>query len=528
MRTHILVVGSLLGILAIASVADAGRGGDDRRGGGGGAPAGSGSFRAAPEPRAEPSRAAAPEARAPRVQPQEYRAPSLPVEQHYQAPPKETRQQYRAPAPSGSANVLPSVSTQFRAPAANPSGNPFRQPRAPQAAQPTARAQEPAARAQERDDFLDMHEEPARKPAVVPNHFFPQTAPGVNNRTTAAAAVPAPRSFEQTARRSILPEPPGRPARPPRPALPDRWNAVNNNYSAAASRWSHANSANLATFQAARATHWNQVRQYQKAAAWRGRYGTPEYRQWRRDLWDYRRARVEEIWNDTPYLYENLFNNYWWQTCWWRQRPWAVAADVPPWWWWVPATWADESSFFGPALGSAPIAYDPGDNVYYDDNTYDVDGQDAGSADDARDQADALANPQVSEIPIPEPAPDGQPEQWLPLGSWALTQQEQGDPVMYFQIRVNRAGIVAGGYKNALTGDEQPIVGQLDKKTQRLAWHIASAPQTVFETGLSSLDYDAANVFLHFNGSQTQTWLLVRLPSPQTPPGEVRVPNEGS
>ena len=116
-------------------------------------------------------------------------------------------------------------------------------------------------------------------------------------------------------------------------------------------------------------------------------------------------------------------------------------------------------------------------------------------------------------------------EQWLPLGSWALTQQEQGDAVLYFQLSVNRGGIVAGGYKNALTGDEQPIIGRLDKHSQRLAWHIANNPDTVFETGLSSLNYDAASVFLHFNGTQTQTWLLVRLPSPEMPPGPVKVPD---
>jgi hypothetical protein len=51
-----------------------------------------------------------------------------------------------------------------------------------------------------------------------------------------------------------------------------------------------------------------------------------------------------------------------------------------------------------------------------------------------------------------------------------------------------------------------------------VAWHINNAPQTVFETGLSDLNYDVASVFVHFGAAQTQTWLLVRLPSPATPP----------
>ena len=34
----------------------------------------------------------------------------------------------------------------------------------------------------------------------------------------------------------------------------------------------------------------------------------------------YMNPRAEEIWDATPYLYENLFNNYWWSTCWWRRH----------------------------------------------------------------------------------------------------------------------------------------------------------------------------------------------------------------
>jgi len=518
MRTPLLFTGLLLGTFAVAGVAWAGRGGDGQREERSAAPAGSGSFRPEPAPRVEQrveqnfSRPAAPEIRAPRVEPSFSRPPSAPVER-YQPPPREER---RAPIFTGNATVLPSMNVPYHAPPLNQ----FRQPASPPS--------EPAARAAQREDFLGMPAETSTNRAFVPNHFNPQTAPANTSRAATTAIVPSAKSLEQLARRSILPNPPGRAPRPPRPALSEKWQAVNNNYSSQAGRWSQTHSANVAAFQANRGARWNQVRQYQTAAAWRGQYHTPEYRAWRRNLWDYRRARAEEIWDATPYLYENLFNNYWWSTAWWRRHPWVAGADVPPWWWWLPATWDQENAFFGSDLGSGPITYDPGDNVYYDDNTYDVDGQDQGSADDARDQADALANPQVDDIPIPEPAEDGQPEQWLPLGSWALTQQEQGDAVMFFQLSVNRGGIVAGGYKNALTGDEQPIVGQLDKRTQRLAWHIANAPQTVFETGLSSLDYDAASVFLHFNGTQTQTWLLVRLPSPEMPPGEVRVPDQAN
>lgn len=136
-----------------------------------------------------------------------------------------------------------------------------------------------------------------------------------------------------------------------------------------------------------------------------------------------------------------------------------------------------------------------------------------------------LASPPVAQTPVPEPPATGQPAAWLPLGVWALTQQEQGDATMFVQISADKNGIVAGAYKNLLTGDEQPIVGQVDATTQRVAWHVGDASQTVYETGLSSLQSDVASVFVHFAGAQqTQTWLLVRLPSPEIPPGPVKLP----
>jgi hypothetical protein len=113
----------------------------------------------------------------------------------------------------------------------------------------------------------------------------------------------------------------------------------------------------------------------------------------------------------------------------------------------------------------------------------------------------------------------------MPLGVWALTQQEQGDATMFMQFSVDKTGLLAGAYKNALTGDEQPIVGRVDLPSQRVAWHVGEATQTVYETGLSGLENDVVSVFVHFGENITQTWLLVRLPSPEIPPGSVKLPD---
>jgi hypothetical protein len=350
--------------------------------------------------------------------------------------------------------------------------------------------------------------------------------------------TPAPRSpsatFGSTATvsptgRITLAPPPGQPPRPSHPPVADRWKPANTTYNGQFDRWSQFNAAKIAQFQYNRDAQWNTIQRQAFAAGgtWKNQTLTPQFRQWRHDVWDFRKNRAAEIWQHTQNLHGDLFDHHWWSTCWWRHRPIIIVNNIAPWWWWTPATWGDEVTFLGADMAPDPIPYDPDTNVYYNGDNYDVNGQSASSADDARARAFALANPPITEIPVPEASPEGQPQEWLPLGVWALTQQEEGDPILFFQMSLNRDGLVAGGYKSALSGEEQPIIGQVDKRTQRIAWHVANSPQTAFETGLHNLDYDVASTFVHFAGppGQTQTWLLVRLPSPEMPPAAVRTPN---
>jgi len=461
-----------------------------------GPPAGSGSFRpAGGEPRRAFPEPSVERGRAPIVR------PPAPV---FQRPVVEAP---HAPAPAaGRASILPSLNAGNRA---------F----APRVAEPN-----PAARAAREEDFLGFHpDHPEIRPGA-PNHPGPVVDPGIVNRPI--QSFPAARGPALSAGRIVLPNPPGKPARSARPPLPEHWRNVSNTFNNQFNHWHQGAAAGIAAFQGSRAARWNEIQQRGNDRNWPRQFHTAGYQTWRRDVWSFRRDRAAEVWAATTDLHENLFNDHWWSTAWWRRDPWAVSANVSPWWWWNGATWADTAAFFGPEIGPAPIAYDPGTDAFYDGDSYIVDGQDDGSAANAADQAAELAGPPVDndDIPVPEPPADGQPQEWLSLGAWALTQQEQGNPVMFFQISVNRDGIVAGGYKNALTGDEQPIVGRLDRHSQRVAWHINNTPQTVFETGLSDLNYDVASVFVHFGTAQTQTWLLVRLPSPTTPPSAVTAP----
>jgi len=87
---------------------------------------------------------------------------------------------------------------------------------------------------------------------------------------------------------------------------------------------------------------------------------------------------------------------------------------------------------------------------------------------------------------------------------------------MFFQISIDKDGVVTGAFKNLLSGETSPISGQVDKKTQRVAWKIGSN-NTVIEAGLQNLTQEVASCLVHFDTDTTQTWLLVRLKQPEMP-----------
>jgi hypothetical protein len=128
-----------------------------------------------------------------------------------------------------------------------------------------------------------------------------------------------------------------------------------------------------------------------------------------------------------------------------------------------------------------------------------------------------LANTSKEQPPAPMPPAEGQQAEYLPLGVWAFVQEEKGDAYMFFQISMDKNGVVSGAYKNLLSGETSLISGQLDKKTQRVAWKIGSNSTTVIEAGLKNLTEDVASCLVHFGTDTTQTWLLVRLKDPAKP-----------
>ena len=205
----------------------------------------------------------------------------------------------------------------------------------------------------------------------------------------------------------------------------------------------------------------------------------------------------------------------------------AIPTAANPWWWWAPATIGAVGTFVD-ALVPDPVYIDYGANVVYQGETVYVDGQSVPAEQYIQPIIDLAVNVEQPPPPLPpapppapaatEPPPpaDKQPAaaEWLPLGVFALAQEEKGDPVMFFQISVNRAGIISGAYSNVLSADQRFIAGQVEKATQRVAWRIGDNQDAIFETSVGNLTLDVAPIAIHFGKAQTQTWLLVRMPQP--------------
>jgi hypothetical protein len=178
-----------------------------------------------------------------------------------------------------------------------------------------------------------------------------------------------------------------------------------------------------------------------------------------------------------------------------------------PWrFWWRPAAWVGLTGWVSYAW-SDPIYYDYGGNVYYENNNVYMDGQEICSAPEYAEQMAAVADS------VPEDIPED--IEWMPLGTFALVEEEQEEPTMFLQLAVSKEGIIGGTYQNTDTNSAENVEGMVEKTSQRAVWTIGDNKNTVLETGIYNLTEDETSVLVHFGPEQTQQWLLVRLEEPE-------------
>jgi len=211
----------------------------------------------------------------------------------------------------------------------------------------------------------------------------------------------------------------------------------------------------------------------------------------------------------TNFGYYNCFHPAWYAAhpgC-WTAAAWANDAA------WSAVGWAALASFWGIAAAGAsdiaPVDYDYGTNVLYQNNNVYVNGQEVGTAQQYADQATTLAEKgQTANAP--------QTEEWKALGVFALVQGEETTSNNIFQLAVNKNGIIRGNYYDGLMDTTTEVYGAVDKKNQTAAWTIGKKKDRVFEAGIYNLTKEQTPVLVHFGKDKTQQWLLVRMQQPKS------------
>jgi hypothetical protein len=182
---------------------------------------------------------------------------------------------------------------------------------------------------------------------------------------------------------------------------------------------------------------------------------------------------------------------------WWPGK-WAIATTA-----WAATTWALTGGYAGCA--EYPVYYDYSETVTYQDDMVYYGDEPVATAEAYFDQAELLA---VS-------GEEAVNEDWLPLGVFAVVQEEQTTADKLVQLAVNKEGIIRGNYQDMISNKVTPLLGAVDKETQRVALKIEGNDSLVAETGLYNLTNDEAPVLIHFGPDRQESRIFVRLQQPE-------------
>src|SRR5262249_28978343 len=165
----------------------------------------------------------------------------------------------------------------------------------------------------------------------------------------------------------------------------------------------------------------------------------------------------------------------------WYPRRWVAGYNL-----WVPPVWGTLATFCSLPVVT-PIPYDYGSTVVINDNSVYINGDSAGTPEEYATQATTIADTGRAA------KPDDNAE-WQPLGVFGMIQPDDKVAQRIFQLAINKDGVVRGSYYDAVADSTTPVYGQLDKKSQRVAWSIGEKKDIVFETGLENLTKQESTV----------------------------------
>jgi hypothetical protein len=200
--------------------------------------------------------------------------------------------------------------------------------------------------------------------------------------------------------------------------------------------------------------------------------------------------------------YANHFRP-WWPGGWWGGFGWGVGIGMM-----AGLAWGDLAGWGG--YGAAPVAYNYGTTICYQDDGVYVQGERVGTAEEYAQQAATLAGQGSTEAKVPGD------DQWRPLGVFAVARAEETNPSTFISLAIDKDGLLRGTYYDAVSDATQNLAGKVDKKTQRAAWTFAGKTTPVYEAGLSNLTQDQTTILVHRDGGKTEQLLLVRVKDDQS------------
>ncbi len=195
--------------------------------------------------------------------------------------------------------------------------------------------------------------------------------------------------------------------------------------------------------------------------------------------------------------YGNHFNA-WWPGGWMGGWGWGMGAGMM-----MGLAWGELAGWGG--YGTAPVSYNYGTTVCYQDDGVYVQGARVGSAEEYAQQAATIATQGGADVKV---AAD---DQWRPLGVYALARSEETNPSTFMSLAIDKDGLLRGSYYDAVSDSTTNITGKVDKKSQRAAWTIGDKITPVYEAGLSNLTQKQTTILVHRDGGKVEQLLLVRV-----------------
>lgn len=209
---------------------------------------------------------------------------------------------------------------------------------------------------------------------------------------------------------------------------------------------------------------------------------------------------------------------------WWGRYPYAWGGAWGDDWAYGYGDWDDLASFWDYPVNTPPVEYDYGNNITYQGDTVYYGNQPSETAANYYTQAQIIAQ-SMPIAPAQAAAANGKTavpaaltaaeskdaKDWKSLGVFSLTQGDQTNSTMMFQLAVNKKGAIRGNYYNALTKECKVVSGAVDKKNMRVAFEVEGNKTVIYDTGLANLMQPQSPILVHFSKTNTEQWNMIRL-----------------